>query len=98
MPTGVVMVKETIWFVKIFMRDGKFIAYGSNKDMLPVYEISLGGKAHKKTKMHYPSMLKFISGDDITSMSLPVHKSKEFIEKNYGESYINVIPKNILMG
>ena len=91
------MVKETIWFVKIFMSDEKFIAYGSNKDMLPVYKISFGGKAHKKTNIHYPSMLKFISGDDITSMSFPVKKSKEFIEKNYGESYINVVPKNILV-
>ena len=91
------MVKETIWFVKISMIDEKFIAYGSNIDFLSVYQISLGGgKAHKKTSMHYPSMLKFISGDDIISMSLPVKKSKDFIKKNYGESYINVIPKNIL--
>ena len=90
------MVKETIWFVKISMIDEKFIAYGSNKDFLSVYEILFGGKAHKKTSMHYPSMLKFISGDDIISMSLPVKKSKDFIKKNYGESYINVIPKNIL--
>ena len=90
------MAKETIWFAKISMSDGKFIAYGSNKDLLPVYEIVLGGKAHKKTGIHYPSMLKFISGDDITSMSVPVLKSKEFIENNYGKSYVNVVPKNIL--
>ena len=30
------MVENTIWFVKISMRDGKFIAYGFNKDMLSV--------------------------------------------------------------
>ena len=91
------MVNEKIWFVKISMINEKFIAYGSNIDFLSVYQISLGGKAHKKTSMHYPSMLKFISGDDIISMSLPVKKSKDFIKKNYGESYINMIPKNILV-
>lgn len=95
------MARDTkLWFVKIRMAEDNtlYIAYGSNRDLLSVYEVILGSSAHRKTAMNWPSMLKFIYPISIKSMTNPVKKDRAWIEKKYGKSFREdqPIPKSAL--
>lgn len=89
-----------LWFVKIRMAEDNtlYIAYGSNNDLLSVYEVVLGSRAHRKTAMKWPSMLKFIYPVSIKSMTNPAKKDKSWIEKHYGKSFREdqPVPREIL--
>ena len=90
---------EKLWFVKIKMAEdnAQYIAYGSDKNLLSVYEVVFGGKAHRETAMKWPSMLKFIYPVSIKSMTRETRKDKSWIESRYGKSFPedSPIPKEI---
>ncbi len=57
-----------IYLVQFTDGDHKFIAFGENRNVLPVYSLGVGGGPdYSRTEMTFPSCLKFLHGaDDIT--------------------------------
>ena len=77
-------MEKEIWFLKLkFINEGwDAIAYGENKDKLPIYYLVFGG--HQRGVIYFPSLLKFIHQGSITFTRMTKKTMKEIV-KEYGE-------------
>ena len=69
------------FLVKGDKEDENYVAYGKDKDYMPVFSIHHG--YHMETKMRYPSCLKFLYDVDVEET---IKASREFIWNKYGEA------------
>jgi len=87
------MAETKLWFVKVGFNDKQFIAYGADRNQLPTYEVIQDGKAHRKTVMTYPSLLKFLQF--IPDMTNPRKVTPSWIKRRYGSSFVKTPPKEL---